>query len=74
LSTNIRFDKSSTILEYILNVQRSPFDRTGLGYKNIKKNTDFEIPERGEKTQIYAHVLRSYNHNGNTIKKEANNK
>jgi hypothetical protein len=74
LSTNIRFEKSSTVLEDILNVQRSPFDRTGLGYNNSQKNIDFEIPERGEKTQSYANVLRSSNHSGNTIKNEAENK
>jgi hypothetical protein len=37
LNTNLKFEKSSTVLEDILNVQRSPFDRTGLGYNNNQK-------------------------------------
>jgi hypothetical protein len=69
----LRFEKSSTILEDILNVQRSPFDRTGLGYNNNKKNNDREIPKISEKSQSYENVLRSSNHSGNTIKNDANN-
>jgi hypothetical protein len=43
LNTNMRFEKSLVVLDKILNVQRSPFDRTRLGYSNSQKNIDFEI-------------------------------
>jgi len=70
----MKFEKSSTILEDILNVQRSPFDKTGLGYDNNKKNVDSEIPKREEKTQSYANMLTSSNHSGNTMESKADNK
>jgi hypothetical protein len=68
-NTNLRFEKRSIVLADILNFQRSPFERTGLGYNNNHKNTDFEIPERREKTQSYANILMS----SNKQKEEENN-
>jgi hypothetical protein len=69
----MRFAKSLIVLEDILNVQISPFERTGLGYNNSHKNTQFEILERSEKTQRYENILRSSNNSENTIKIEVDN-
>jgi hypothetical protein len=36
-NTNMKFEKSSATLDEILNCQRSPFDKTGLGYSEKKE-------------------------------------
>jgi hypothetical protein len=38
-NTSIKFENNSSSLNEILNCQRSPFDRTGLGYSENKETT-----------------------------------
>ena len=39
IKDNLKFEKSTEMLEEILSRQRSPFDKTGLGYDNSLKTT-----------------------------------
>jgi hypothetical protein len=78
LNTNLKFENSLTVLEDILSIQRSPLDKTGLGYDNSQKNIDGSanhvIPEKKETTQNYANVLKSFNCSGNTSKNAEDNR
>jgi hypothetical protein len=64
-STNIKYEKSSTTLNEILNHQRSPFDKTGLGYNKGKETANEEASTSSkqsneERTKKYVDSLRSF--------------
>ena len=49
VNNNLKFKKSSTTLDNMLNYQRSPFDKTGLGYdeqKNVEKGESSKPPTK----------------------------
>jgi hypothetical protein len=62
-NTDINFEKSSVTLDEILIFQRSPFDRTGLGYREKKEiskedpTSSKQVSER--KTKSYVDVLKT---------------
>jgi hypothetical protein len=69
----MKFKKSSTTLNEILNRQRSPFDRTSLGYSEKKEVTNEEASTSSkqsseERTKSYANIIK------NSIKDEDNKK
>jgi hypothetical protein len=51
-SINLKFDKSSSSFEEILNQQISPSDKTGIGYdhkmKHIEEEKSFKLPRKTE--------------------------
>jgi hypothetical protein len=61
----MKFQKSSTTLNEILNCQRSPFDKTGLGYSEKKVDVEEEASTSSkqsseEKTKSYVDILKKY--------------
>jgi hypothetical protein len=72
MNKNFKFENSLTVLLYILSVQTSPLDKTGLGYDNTHKNidgsTNLVIPEKKEMTQKCANALKIFKFSGNTYK------
>jgi hypothetical protein len=51
-NTNMKFEKSSTTLDEIQNCQRSPLDKTNLGYSE-KNETTKEVIQEDIHTRIY---------------------
>jgi hypothetical protein len=72
LKPNMKLENSYAILDNILSIQRSPLDKTSLGYDNNQKNVDESanhvILEKKEMTQNYDNVLKGLKYNGNTSK------
>jgi hypothetical protein len=61
---NIKFVRGSEILDNILNNQRSPDDKTGLGYKeslNVVKGESSINMSTTEKPTSYANALKGNN-------------
>jgi hypothetical protein len=56
----MKFEKGSTTLNEILNRQRSPFDRVGLGYNGEKEATNEETSTREKRTKSYANIIKNY--------------
>ena len=54
------FDNSTKILDQIISIQRSIYDKLGLGYKqnNIEKGSSFVVIENGKRS--YADTIRDY--------------
>ena len=60
----MKFEKSSVALEEILNCQRSPFDKTVLGYSEKKEVSNEEASTSSkqsseERTKSYADILKT---------------
>lgn len=66
LNTKLKFEKSTAILDEILNSQRSPFDKTGLGYTCEGSSSTMQKDE--EEPNRYVVVLKD------SIKNEEYNK
>ena len=49
----VKFKDSSVVLDKILDCQRSPLDKTGLGYKNDKKKSEDDIGLRRLQKQVH---------------------
>jgi hypothetical protein len=51
-ATNLKFEKSSSAIQDILNEQRSPSDKTCIGYdhkqKHIEEEKSFKLPRKTE--------------------------
>jgi hypothetical protein len=60
----MKFEKSSTTLSEILNCQRSPFDKTVLGYSEKKEVSNEEASTSSkqsseERTESYAYIIKN---------------
>jgi hypothetical protein len=79
LTRSLKFEKSAKTLDHIINFQRSPFIKMGLGYDKIHMTTK-EDPEvigpskkvNEEKYESYANVLKSSINDEDNKKKENN--
>ena len=66
-ATNLKFEKSSSALENILNQQRSQYDKAGIGYSTKQEHTveknEFRSPKKKNdgNLQIVANNLRNFN-------------
>ena len=74
LKTNLKFEKSSAVLDGILSIQRTPLDKTSLGFDSSQKNVDESAnpvtSEKKEKSQSYANALKCENNNRKRIKEQ----
>ena len=64
----VKFEKSTKMLDEILSRQRSPFDKTGLGYDNnlktsssVEVNTNLSIKEDEGRSRNYNEELQEHN-------------
>ena len=66
-TTNLKFEKSSSALENILNQQRSQYDKAGIGYSTKQEHTveknEFRSPKKNKdgNLQIVANNLKNIN-------------
>lgn len=70
-TTNLKFEKSTMILDEILSHQRSPFDKTGIGYdkslKNLKEGESSKLPEKEVEKKPKSHT---FNHDEENSKRK----